>query len=258
MDNGQVLRNLSVNALVKKALEKKEVIQAKSGALVVYTGHYTGRSPNDKFIVDTPKVHNKINWGKVNVPFSTQNYEKLYQKISDFFSTQKEIYVVDSLVGAQKKHSIRLRLFCQYTYQALFATHLFRRPTRSELKNFKPDLTLYCAPSVAANPAFDGTKSEAFIVLNVDKKTILIGATKYAGEIKKSVFTYMNYLLPQKNIFPMHCGANIRPDGKNTALFFGLSGTGKTTLSADPKRRLIGDDEHGWSSTGVFNFEGGG
>jgi len=257
MKDGSILRNLSVDALIKKALLNKEVIQSKSGALVVYTGKYTGRSPNDKFIVDSQKVHDKINWGKVNVPISTENYRKLFQKIFNFFSTQKEIYVVDALVGAQKKHLIKLRVYCQYAYQALFSTHLFRRPTKEQLKNFKPDLTLYCVPSVVADPKTDGTNSEAFIVLNIDKKTILIGATKYAGEIKKSVFTYMNYLLPQKDIFPMHCSANIEKGGKTTALFFGLSGTGKTTLSADPERRLIGDDEHGWGPEGVFNFEGG-
>jgi len=263
MKDGSMLRNLSVNKLIKKALLNKEVVQAKSGALVVYTGKYTGRSPNDKFIVDSPKVHNQINWGKINVPISETNYQKLFQKTSDFFSAQKEIYVVDVLVGAQKKHSIKLRVYCQYAYQALFSTHLFRRPTDVRtgrdlsLQNFKPNLTLYCAPSVLADPKTDGTNSEAFIVLNIDKKTILIGATKYAGEIKKSVFTYMNYLLPQKEIFPMHCSANIEKSGKTTSLFFGLSGTGKTTLSADPERRLIGDDEHGWSPQGVFNFEGG-
>ncbi len=257
MKDGSILSNLSVDALVKKALSNKEVIQSKSGALVVYTGKYTGRSPNDKFIVDTPKIHDKINWGKVNVPISPVNFEKLNKKTAGFFSTQKEIYVVDAFVGAQKKHSIKLRIYCQYAYQALFARHLFRRPNAAELKNFKPDLTVYCAPSVLADPATDGTNSEAFIVLNIDKKTILIGATKYAGEIKKSVFSYMNFLLPQKEIFPMHCSANIEKSGKTTALFFGLSGTGKTTLSADPERRLIGDDEHGWSNQGIFNFEGG-
>lgn len=257
MFDGRVLTNLSVNELVKKALANHEVIKSKSGALVVYTGKYTGRSPADKFIVDSPTASKKINWGKVNVPISVKNYEKLHKKVSDFFAGQKEIYVVDAYVGASKKYSVKLRVFCQYAYQALFATHLFRRPKKTELKNFRPDLKIFCAPSVMADPKTDGTNSEAFIVLNIDKKTILIGATKYAGEIKKSVFTYMNYLLPQKSVFPMHCSANIEKDGKTTALFFGLSGTGKTTLSADPQRRLIGDDEHGWGPTGVFNFEGG-
>lgn len=257
MVDGNVLRNLSVDELIKIALENKEVIRSKSGALVVYTGKYTGRSPKDKFIVDSPAVHEKINWGKINLPISNENFQKLYKKISDFFSSQKEVYVVDAQVGAAKKYSLKLRVFCQYAYLALFSTHIFRRPTKKMLKNFKPDLTLYCAPSVSADPKTDGTNSDTFIVLNIDKKTILIGATKYAGEIKKSVFTYMNYLLPQKEVFPMHCSANIEKDGKTITLFFGLSGTGKTTLSADKNRRLIGDDEHGWGKDGVFNFEGG-
>jgi len=257
MFDGQVLTNLSVYELVRRALANHEVIQSKSGALVVYTGKYTGRSPNDRFIVDSPTVSEKINWGKINIKISEKNYQKLYEKITNFFSTQKEIYVVDCLVGASKKHSIKLRVYCQYAYQALFATHLFRKPDKTQLKNFKPDLTLYCAPSVFADPKLDGTNSEAFVFLNFVKRTILIGATKYLGEIKKSIFSYMNYLLPQKQVFPMHCSANIEKDGKTTALFFGLSGTGKTTLSADPERRLIGDDEHGWDSKGVFNFEGG-
>jgi len=261
---GQVVyHNPSINFLIKHSLERKEVVQTKTGTLVVYTGKYTGRSPNDKFIVDTPKVHKQINWGKINFPISPENFQKLQKKINKFLSQQKEIYVVDVLVGAQKKYSVKLRVYCQYAYQALFVTHLFRRLTtygqRSALsvQNFKPDLTLYCFPSVTADPKTDGTNSEAFIVLNIDKKTILIGSSKYAGEIKKSVFTYMNYLLPQKNIFPMHCSANIEKNGKTTTLFFGLSGTGKTTLSADPKRRLIGDDEHGWGPSGIFNFEAG-
>lgn len=257
MINGSVYKNLSVNALIKKALDNHEVIKSKSGAIVVYTGKYTGRSPNDRFIVDSPAIHNKINWGKINLPMTEKNYEKLYKKITDFFSTQKEVFVVDCLAGASKKYSIKLRVFCQYAYQALFATHLFKKPKKNQLKNFKPDLTVYCAPSVFADPSVDGTNSEVFIVLNIVKKTILIGTTKYAGEIKKSVFSYMNFLMPQVDVLPMHCSANIEKNGKNTALFFGLSGTGKTTLSADPKRKLIGDDEHGWGKDGVFNFEGG-
>lgn len=257
MNDGNFPRNLSVNELIYKALKNREVIESKSGTLVVYTGKYTGRSPNDKFIVDSPAVHNKINWGKVNVEISKIYYDKLYKKTTDFFSKQKEIYLVDARVGAIKKHSIKLRIYCQYAYQAIFASHLFRRLSKNELKDFRSNLTVFCAPSVTADPKIDGTNSEAFIVLNLDKKIILIGGTKYAGEIKKSVFTYMNFLLPQKKVFPMHCSANIERRGKTTALFFGLSGTGKTTLSADPSRRLIGDDEHGWGPSGVFNFEGG-
>lgn len=256
MLSGKIYRNSSIDFLGYKAFERKEVIKSKSGALVTYTGKYTGRSPNDKFIVDTPKIHDKINWGKVNVPISKGAYDKLYKKVTGFFESEKELFVVDAMVGADKKNSINLRVYCQYAYQAIFATHLFRRVKLSP-QNFKPDLTVYCAPSVLADPKTDGTNSEAFVILNFEEKTIIIGATKYAGEIKKSVFTFMNYLLPQKGIFPMHCSANMDSLGKTTALFFGLSGTGKTTLSADPKRQLIGDDEHGWSKNGIFNFEGG-
>ncbi|MFA6016985.1 MAG: phosphoenolpyruvate carboxykinase (ATP) [Patescibacteria group bacterium] len=263
MLSGKIYRNLSIDQLTKYALDRKEVIKSKSGTLVTYTGKYTGRSPNDKFIVDSPSIHDKINWGKTNVPISKENYDKLYKKISGFFESEKELFIVDAQVGADKKNSINLRVYCQYAYQAIFATHLFRRlpsSVRTGLDlslQFQPDLTLYCAPSVTADPKTEGTNSEAFVILNIEEKTIIIGATKYAGEIKKSVFSYMNYLLPQNDVFPMHCSANIDSTGKTTAIFFGLSGTGKTTLSADPERRLIGDDEHGWSENGVFNFEGG-
>lgn len=262
MLNRRIFYNLSVDDLIKKAVQNKEVVKAKSGALVVYTGKYTGRSPEDKFIVDSQKIHSKINWGKINLPISPKNYKKLFQKITDFLNKQKEVFVVQTQVGADKKYAVNLQVVCQYAYQALFTTHLFRRISvrnglNRSLRDFRSDLTLYCVPSVVADPKTDGTHSEAFIVLNIEKKTIIIGGTKYAGEIKKSVFTYMNYLLPQKNIFPMHCSANTDKKGANGALFFGLSGTGKTTLSADPNRRLIGDDEHGWSKSGVFNFEGG-
>ncbi len=260
MVTGKVLRNLPINTLIKKALENKEVVQAKLKTLVVYTGKYTGRSPDDKFIVDTPKVHKKINWGNINKPINPQSFTNLYKKMVDFFNSKKEIYVVDCLVGAKKTYQLKLRVFCQYAYQAIFCQNQFIRLPKSNktnLQTFKPDLVLYCAPSVLADPKKDNTNSEAYIILNIDKKTILIGGTKYLGEIKKSVFTYMNYLLPQKNVFPMHCGANLDPKTKTTALFFGLSGTGKTTLSSDPTKRLIGDDEHGWCPSGVFNFEGG-
>ena len=258
MLSGKIYRNSSIDFLIKKALERKEVIRSSSGALVTYTGKYTGRSPNDKFIVDSALIHDKINWGKVNVPISKSHYDRLHHKIVNFFNQEKEIFVVDVQVGADKKNSINLRVYCQYAYQAIFATHLFRRlPVETIHELYKPDLTVYCAPSVTADPKTDGTNSEAFIILNIEKKTIIIGATKYAGEIKKSVFTFMNFLLPQKGIFPMHCSANIDPKLKTAALFFGLSGTGKTTLSADPQRQLIGDDEHGWSENGIFNFEGG-
>ena len=257
MKGTRVFRNPSINFLIKKTLERKEGVLSKTGSLVVNTGKYTGRSPYDKFIVDTPGIHNKINWSKVNIPISKEFFTKLKSKIDVFFEKQKEIFIIDAQVGASKKHNIKVRVYCEFAYQALFATHLFRRLSKSQLKKFTQDLTAYCAPSVTSDPKSDGTNSEAFIVLNIHEKTILIGGSKYAGEIKKSVFSYMNFLLPQLGAFPMHCSANIESNGKTTALFFGLSGTGKTTLSADPDRSLIGDDEHGWDSEGVFNFEGG-
>ena len=257
MTSRKVYHNPSIDILVKKTLQRKEAIESASKTLVVYTGQYTGRSPNDRFIVDTKKVHNKINWGKVNVPITPENFKKLEIKTKKILDNLPELFIVDSYVGAEKKYRLPVRIISETAYQSLFATYLFRRPKKSELKNFKPALTIYASPSTKANPKTDGTNSEAFIVLNFDKKIILVGTTKYAGEIKKAVFSYMNYLLPQKKVFPMHCSANIEKNKKTTALFFGLSGTGKTTLSADPGRYLIGDDEHGWSKNGIFNFEGG-
>ncbi|GAB4219524.1 MAG: phosphoenolpyruvate carboxykinase (ATP) [Candidatus Microgenomates bacterium] len=254
---GDEYHNLSPQTLAKRALLKHEVISTKTGGLVLYTGRFTGRSPTDKFIVDSPTVHRKINWGKNNQPIEEKYFDNLYQKMTDFINSQNEVYTVDCLVGASKKHQIKLRCYFQYAHQALFANYLFRQPEKKDLKNFSPDLTLFAAPSVFADPAVDGTNSQTFIVLNLDKKIILIGGTKYLGEIKKSVFTYMNYILPENNVLPMHCSANADKNTGETALFFGLSGTGKTTLSADPQRALIGDDEHGWDEDGVFNFEGG-
>jgi len=250
----RVHHNPSLNFLIKKTLKGKEAVSSQSGALAIYTGKYTGRSPLDRFIVDTKKVHDKINWGKINIAIKPENYEKLNKKITAFFDNQKEYYIVDAWVGADRKYSLPVRFFCEFAHEALFVNQLFRPAGE---KNFVPQLTVYCAPSVSADPKKDGTYSEAFVILNFDKKRILIGTTRYGGEIKKSVFSYMNYLLPQEKVLPMHCSANIEADGRTTALFFGLSGTGKTTLSADPKRRLIGDDEHGWSPRGIFNFENG-
>lgn len=257
MKGQNILHNLSPLILAQNALDKHEVIQAKTGALVLYTGRFTGRSPNDKYIVDTPKIHDKINWGKNNQPISEESFNSLYQKITDFFSCQKEIYVVDCLAGASEKYAIKIRCYFEHAHQALFASYMFRPVDKKTLKNFKPDLTLYAAPSVIADPSIDKTNSETFIVLHLEKKLILIGGTKYLGEIKKSVFTFANFYLPEQGVFSMHCSANTTYDEKESALFFGLSGTGKTTLSADTSRKLIGDDEHGWSPEGIFNLEGG-
>jgi len=248
-------RNRHVNWLIRRSLNNKEVASSKKGAVIVYTGKYTGRSPKDKFIVDTSDIHLRIDW-KNNQSLSVENYERLRKKTINYLNSKKELYVFDGFVGADEQYKLHVRIVTEYAYQALFSNHLLRRPTNEELKKHRPQLTIYSAPNCQADPKKEGTNSEAFVVLNLEKMTVLIGGTKYSGEIKKSIFSIMNILLPAKNVLPMHCSANVGKDGK-TALFFGLSGTGKTTLSADPKRQLIGDDEHGWSKNGVFNFEGG-
>lgn len=253
---GLVHRNPSADWLVHQSLKKKETIKAKNGALIVYTGKYTGRSPKDKFIVDSPSIHEKIDWNSTNRPISKVNFYTLYRKISKYLSNKDELFVFDGFVGADTSWRLHVRVVSEYAYQTLFSRHLLRRPTADELRAHIPQLTILSAPNCFANPKTDGTNSEVFIIINIEKMIILIGGTKYSGEIKKSIFSVMNILLPEKKVLPMHCSANISYDGK-TALFFGLSGTGKTTLSADPKRRLIGDDEHGWSKDGIFNFEGG-
>lgn len=252
---GKIYRNLDVGSLVKKSLAKKEVVRAKNGALVVYTGKYTGRSPNDKFIVDTKNIHNKIDWS-TNQAVTCETFDKLYKKLTDYLAKKDGLFIFDGFVGADSQYKLHVRVLSEYAYQTLFSTHLLRRPTHDELKVHTPKLTVIAVPSFQANPKEDSTRSEAFIILNLEKMLVLIGGTKYSGEIKKSIFTVLNIMLPDKKVLPMHCSANIGGEGK-TALFFGLSGTGKTTLSADPKRKLIGDDEHGWSESGIFNFEGG-
>lgn len=250
-----VHRNLTIDDLLNHAVKNNEVVLSKNGAAIVYTGKYTGRSPKDKFIVDTPEVHDQIDWGKINAPISEENFDKLYQKMGQHLSAKNNLYVFDGFAGVDE-HQLHVRVISEYAYQSLFIRHLLRRPTKKELKTHSPTLTVICAPNCLADPQKDGTNSETFIVLNLSKKVVLIGGTKYAGEIKKSVFSILNYLLPQKNALPMHSSVNVGKKG-DAALFFGLSGTGKTTLSADPKRFLIGDDEHGWSEEGLFNFEGG-
>lgn len=248
--------NLSVDELIKKGVERGELRLTDKGAAVVYTDTYTGRSPKDRFIVDTSGIHNVIGWGNINVPISEAHFNGLYDKIIRYLSGLEEVYCFKGYAGADSESALALQVIGEYAYQALFARHMFRHIADADLSTHKPELTVLVAPSVHADPALDGTNSEAFVILNLEKKVIIIGGTKYSGEIKKSVFSVMNYLLPDRGTFPMHCSANIGADGK-CAVFFGLSGTGKTTLSADSHRRLIGDDEHGWNKNGVFNFEGG-
>lgn len=250
-----VYNNLSVCRLIEHAVRNNEGKITNSGAFNVNTGKYTGRSPKDRFIVDQESIHNEINWGKINIPINQDTFDIIYLRLLAYLQ-KKDIYVFDGFAGADRRYSIPVRFINEMASENLFVHQLFIRPKEEELKNFSPEFTVIAAPGFHANPAIDKTNSEAFVIINFDKKMVIIGGTMYCGEIKKSIFSVMNYILPKKGILPMHCSANIGKDG-DVALFFGLSGTGKTTLSADPNRRLIGDDEHGWSDNGVFNFEGG-
>ena len=251
----EIYRNLPVAILTEKALARGEGTLSNTGALVVKTGKYTGRSANDKFIVDTPAVHDEIAWGKVNRPIDKATYDAIYSKVVAYLQN-REIFVFDGFAGADKKYMQRFRIINELASQNLFIHQLLRRPTEEELVDLKPDYTIIAAPGFKCIPEIDGTRSEAAILVNYEEKMVVICGTQYAGEIKKSVFSVMNYILPKMGVFPMHCSANIGHDG-DSAVFFGLSGTGKTTLSADPNRKLIGDDEHGWADDSVFNFEGG-
>lgn len=253
---GKVHRNLDVDSLINKALKKKEGALSKRGSLTVKTGKYTGRSPNDRFIVKDQTTRDKVNWNKANIPISEKVFDKLYQQVTQHLSEQDELYIFDGMAGADPEHALRVRIVNEFAWQNLFVRHMLRRPTPAELATHEPDFTLLVAPNVRAIPAKDKTNSEAFIILNWQKGIGIIGGSHYAGEIKKAIFTTLNFMLPLKDILPMHCSANIGTNS-DTALFFGLSGTGKTTLSADPDRRLIGDDEHAWADSGIFNVEGG-
>ena len=252
---GRVHLNLSAPALVEMAASRGEGLLAQSGALVTKTGERTGRSPKDRFFVSHGASKDKIEWGPVNLPFEPAQFDALQDKVRAHMEG-RDLFIVDGFVGADPDHSIRLRVIAEYAWHALFAKQLFRRPDPSELEGFEPEFVVLSAPSFDAVPERDGTNSNAFVGVDLERKQVLICGTHYAGEIKKSIFTSANYLLPEDGVLPMHCSANLGSEG-DVALFFGLSGTGKTTLSADPERRLIGDDEHGWSDNGVFNFEGG-
>lgn len=247
--------NLSPAQLVERAISRNEATLTEQGALCATTGKYTGRSPKDKYIVDEPSVHDQIAWGSVNQPISSEKFEQIYRRVLEALET-RELYVFDGFAGADHEYRLPIRIVNQYAWHNLFVHQLFIRPTAEELKTHEPQFTVIGIPDVKAIPEIDGTNSETFIIISFEKRVVLIGGTEYAGEMKKSIFSVMNYLLPQQGVMPMHCSANVGRDG-DVALFFGLSGTGKTTLSADPNRALIGDDEHGWSDHGVFNIEGG-
>ncbi len=250
-----VYRNLTPAQLTEHALRRGEGTLSNTGALVVKTGKYTGRSANDKFIVDTPAVHDEIAWGKVNRPIEKAKYEAIKSKVIAYLQN-KEIFIFDGFAGADPKYMKGFRIINELASQNLFIHQLLRRPTADQLAAFEADYTIIAAPGFKCIPEIDGTRSEAAILVDYEEKMVIICGSQYAGEIKKSVFSVMNYVLPKMGVFPMHCSANIGKDG-DAAVFFGLSGTGKTTLSADPNRMLIGDDEHGWADDSVFNFEGG-
>ena len=255
----EVHRNLSVEELVKETVENGEGIIGPRGATIVDTGKYTGRSPKDKYIVNEPTSSENIWWGDVNQKLDETIFDKLYNKIINYYNTDdSKTYLFDGFAGFDPNHSINVRILAKKAWQAHFVNNMFIRPEVEELKGFNPDFTIINASSVF-NEDFKehGMNSETFIVFNIEKKVAIIGGTEYAGEMKKGIFSVLHYMLPLKGILSMHCSANVDEDGKNAAIFFGLSGTGKTTLSTDPKRPLIGDDEHGWSDDGIFNFEGG-
>ena len=253
---GTVHWNLGVANLYEEIVRRGEGVIAVDGPIVCDTGKYTGRSPNDKFLVREPSSEAHVDWGKVNRAIPAESFDALHHRMTEY-AKGKELFVQDCWAGADPAHRLPVRIITEMAYHSLFARHMLI-PELDHAKQLahEPQFTVFNMPSFSANPATDKTNSETFILLNFAKKLMIVGGTKYAGEIKKSVFTVMNYLLPLKDVMPMHCSANVGDRG-DVALFFGLSGTGKTTLSSDPHRRLVGDDEHGWSKDGVFNFEGG-
>ncbi|MGN4123998.1 phosphoenolpyruvate carboxykinase (ATP) [Lysinibacillus sphaericus] len=256
LSGGNINVQLSVPQLVEKATSRGEAMLTVDGAVRAETGKYTGRSPKDKYMVEEADTQDKIDWGKVNQPISSEVFDNLYVKVIKYLKERDELFVFKGFAGADKDSQLGIQVINEYAWHNLFGHQLFIRPTKEELASHVADFTVISAPNFKADPAVDGTASETFIIVSLEKKIILIGGTEYAGEMKKSIFGIMNYLLPEQGILSMHCSANVGEAG-DVALFFGLSGTGKTTLSADADRKLIGDDEHGWSDNGVFNIEGG-
>ena len=251
-----VYRNPTTALLYTHAIERREGKIAEGGPLVVDTGTFTGRSPKDKFLVQEPSSEDRIWWGEVNQPLAEENFGRLRDKVTTQLEAADALYVIDAWAGADPAHRIGVRVITAHPYHALFAKTMFIDLAPAEEQSFTPEALVLHTPDLEADPATDGTRSGTFIVLHPGRTELLVGGTFYAGEIKKSIFTVMNDRLPLEGVFPMHCSANVGDDG-TVAVFFGLSGTGKTTLSADPERKLIGDDEHGWGDSGVFNIEGG-
>ena len=254
---GTVYWNLPPAALYEHAVRRGEARIAAEGPLAATTGKHTGRSPNDKFLVREPPVDGDIWWGDVNRPFEVERFERLLARVREHLAG-RDLYVFDGYAGADPRYRLPVRVVTEYAWHSLFARNMFiREEDPAALAGFRPQMTVLDAATFHADPARDGTRSATFILLALARRLVLIGGTEYAGEIKKSVFSTMNYVLPREGVLSMHCSANYGRDRDDVALFFGLSGTGKTTLSADPERVLIGDDEHGWSDDGVFNIEGG-
>jgi phosphoenolpyruvate carboxykinase (ATP) len=256
------LRNLNMEywtmttpALVERIVSRREGVLAHEGAVIVRTGIHTGRAANDKFIVQTGEAAEKVKWGKINRPMTPQHFDQLFLRMTAYFQG-RDIFIQDTEAVADPKLRMPIRVVTENAWHSLFARNLFLRYKPDALPGFVPEFTILHAPGFRANPETDGTNSDIFIILNFERKMILIGGTSYAGEMKKSIFTVLNYLMPHQGVLPMHCAANVSAN-QEVALFFGLSGTGKTTLVSDPERRMIGDDEHGWGDEGVFNFEGG-
>jgi phosphoenolpyruvate carboxykinase (ATP) len=252
---GNINWNLSPAVLVEHALARKEGQLAANGAFAATTGSHTGRSPKDKFIVTSEASAAKIWWGDTNHPISRENFEAIRSSLVAYLQG-RDVYVLDAAGGADPQYRIPVQVITELAWHNLFARQLFLRVTESDQLSDRPGFTVLCVPNFHLDPRIHGTRSETGIILDFQERLVLIAGTQYAGEMKKSIFTVLNFILPAQGVLPMHCSANMGEDG-NVALFFGLSGTGKTTLSADPTRRLIGDDEHGWSDNGIFNFEGG-
>ena len=253
LTDAKVYWNLDNISLIDLAVERGEGFLSSHGALVTETGERTGRSPNDKFIVDEETTNQDVNWGDVNISTDKAVFDRLKVQVIEYLSARESLFVQDLYCGAEESEALPIRVINQNAWHNAFARNMFVRPTDEQLETHKPQFTVYHAPHFEAND--EDLNSQCFVIVNYESGEVIIGGTRYAGEIKKSIFSVMNLILPKKGILPMHCSANT--NGENTAIFFGLSGTGKTTLSADPKRALIGDDEHGWGANGVFNFEGG-
>ncbi len=248
--------NLTPSQLVEDTILREEGVLADNGALAIDTGEFTGRSPKDRFIVEDDITRDSVWWGNINIKFDAKKFDALYNRVTAYLSG-KEVYVRDAYACSSEEYRLNLRLVSEFPYSSMFAYNMFLRPNPNEIESFDPEWNIICAPGFKADPEIDGTRQHNFAVMNFSKKILLIGGTGYTGEIKKGIFSALNFILPyQKSVLSMHCSANVGDQG-DSAVFFGLSGTGKTTLSSDPNRKLIGDDEHGWDDTSIFNFEGG-